>query len=85
MIAFAEKHPGAELFNRVGKSEIMYYLLAYNEEAFIDWSTGKCSFDSDEFKNLLIFANSFPSEFSDEDRGYKDPERRSAFGNGFSV
>lgn len=68
MIAFAEKHPGAELFNRVGKSEIMYYLLAYNEEAFIDWSTGKCSFDSDEFKNLLIFANSFPSEFSDEDR-----------------
>lgn len=32
-------------------------------DAFCDWSTGTCSFDSDGFKNLLRFAALFPKEF----------------------
>lgn len=75
LIAYAEKHPGAMLFDDMSKSEIMYYLLAYNEEAFIDWSTGKCNFDSEEFKSLLAFANSFPTEISSDSRQLSTPTR----------
>lgn len=68
LIAYADQHPDAALFDRVSKSEIMYYLLAYNEDVFIDWSKGECNFDTGEFKSLLAFANRFPSEISNEDR-----------------
>ena len=75
MIEYTQKHPGAALFDGIDKTEIMYYLLAYNEEAFIDWSKGKCSFDSDEFRSLLTFANSFPSEVSDDSRLTSTPTK----------
>lgn len=68
MMDYADKHPKADLFDRMSKQNMMYYLLAYNENAFIDWKTGKCSFNSDEFKNLLAFANRFPTEI-DYERG----------------
>ncbi len=64
LVAYADKHPGAQLFDNISKQEIMYYLLVSNEDSFIDWSAGKCSFDSDEFKSLLAFVNRFPSEVS---------------------
>lgn len=63
MIAFAEEHPGAQLFETADKSTMMFYCMMYNEDAFIDWSKGECNFDSDEFKALLEFVNMFPDEF----------------------
>lgn len=75
LIAYADRHPDARLFDNVSKTEIMYYLLAYNEEVFIDWSKGKCNFDSDEFKSLLAFVNRFPSEISREDREISTPTK----------
>ncbi len=62
LIAYAQKHPGAELLDHSSKSTIMYYLMAYNEDSFIDWTKGECKFDTDEFKSLLTFANSFPGD-----------------------
>ena len=38
---------------------------------FIDWDTGKCSFDNDDFVALLEFANSFPAEFDWENYDYE--------------
>ena len=35
--------------------------------AFVDWTTGKCEFDSEAFQQLLAFCNSFPAETSDGD------------------
>lgn len=75
LIAYADKHPNARLFDNATKNEIMYYLLAYNEDIFIDWSKGKCNFDSDEFKNVLAFANRFPSDYSSEDRQVSTPTK----------
>ena len=63
MIAYADAHPDAELFDTETKSAMMQYLMIYNESSFIDWSTGECKFDTDEFKNLLIFVNRFPDEY----------------------
>ena len=62
LMEFAQAHPGAQLFDNVSKSEIMRVLLTYNADNFVDWSKGKCNFDSEEFKKLLTFVNSFPDE-----------------------
>lgn len=79
MIAFCEQHPGAQLFDYADKSSIMTYCLSYNEEAFIDWETGECNFDSPEFKQLLEFVNKFPDEYDWEASGDKStPEKLAA-------
>ena len=67
MIAYADAHPDANLFDYNSKSNIMYYCMMYNEGAFVDWSKGKCNFDSPEFISLLEFVNRFPEEVEYDD------------------
>nr|WP_321152363.1 extracellular solute-binding protein [uncultured Acetatifactor sp.] len=62
LIAFADAHPGVQLLDNVSKESIMMYLMLYNADSFVDWSTGECSFDSDEFKSILEFVNRFPNQ-----------------------
>ena len=62
LITYAEAHPEAELFDNTSRDEIIQYLMSYNENAFIDWHSGTCHFDSDNFKQLLKFAGRFPAE-----------------------
>lgn len=55
---------GCTVFDRyVTKSDMLTNCLALDMDDFVDWSTGKCSFDSQQFVDLLKFANSFPAEF----------------------
>ncbi|MBD5160439.1 MAG: hypothetical protein HDT14_00160 [Oscillibacter sp.] len=53
-------------------------ILAQNMDQFVDWSTGKCSFDSDEFKALLSFCAEFPAEFSWENVDWDEWEDEEA-------
>lgn len=62
LMEFAQMHPGAQLLDNASKSYVMGILLTYNADNFVDWSKGKCSFDSEEFRKLLTFVNSFPDE-----------------------
>lgn len=62
MIAYADANPGTELFDRMSKDRIMSACMAYNMDSFVNWETGECNFDSDEFKQLLEFVNRFPDE-----------------------
>ena len=62
MMAYVKAHPDSMIFDYASKTSMMYMLLSYNQDDFIDWSTGKCSFDSEEFKNILEFIASFPDE-----------------------
>ncbi|MFR7742642.1 MAG: hypothetical protein ACLU3I_04610 [Acutalibacteraceae bacterium] len=41
--------------------------LTRNLAAFVDWTTGKCTFDSEAFQQLLAFCNSFPDDSSSDD------------------
>jgi len=69
MIQYADAHPDAELFDGLSKSTMMMYLMMFNEDAFIDWTNGKCNFESDQFKSLLEFVNRFPEDIDyDSDR-----------------
>lgn len=67
MIAYADANPDKELFDRVAKGEILQGLIMLNEESFMDWDTGECNFDSDQFKALLTFVNRFPDEVDWDD------------------
>ena len=60
VIALAEENPDTELFDGADRTDILNFLMKYGEAAFVDWESGKCSFDSEQFKNLLTFVKGFP-------------------------
>jgi len=45
------------------KDEMLSTLISLNMDQFVNWNTGECSFDSEQFKAMLEFCNSFPAEF----------------------
>lgn len=55
--------PGASIFGQYDTSEyILQSMIEYNMDQFLDWEAGSCSFDSDEFLDILNFAAEFPQE-----------------------
>ncbi len=62
MIALADAHPDAELFDRYSNARILNACLNYNMERYVDWKEARCDFTSEEFKKLLEFAARFPDE-----------------------
>lgn len=58
---FNENLADSMIMQRMSKEDILYLCVCMNEADYIDWETGECRFDSEEFKELLEFANRFPS------------------------
>lgn len=44
------------------KSDIFSHILPMSLDSYIDWDTGQCSFDNENFRSIMEFINSFPSE-----------------------
>lgn len=63
MMAYAKANPDATLFDGYIKLAMISIMMEYNQNAFVDWESGKCNFDSEEFKQLLAFANTLPAEY----------------------
>ena len=42
--------------------EFLEHAITYGGEDFIDWSTGECGFESENFKRMLELAKTFPEE-----------------------
>lgn len=64
--AYAALEPGATVFGEMDtQSGILNVCIDRNVGTFVDWSTLQCSFDSQEFIDLLNFVRSFPAEFDD--------------------
>lgn len=66
LFSVADRYPGAKAFDGMTKEEMMQYLMMFNEDAFIDWDTGTCHFDSEEFKAILEYVNQFPDSVVSE-------------------
>ena len=65
--ALTKLKPDATYFNvTYAKTDVLSQCVARSANDFVDWQSGKCSFDSPEFIALLEFANSFPAEFDYE-------------------
>ena len=66
--AMTQLQEGATVFSDGWtKNTALSNCLSRNLSAFVDWTTGKCEFDSEAFQQLLTFCNSFPAETSDGD------------------
>ena len=66
--AMAQLQEGATVFSTGWtKSSVLNNCLTRNLAAFVDWTTGKCTFDSEAFQQLLAFCNSFPDDSTSDD------------------
>lgn len=64
LLKLSKAHPDAKMFNWSGKDDALDVCLTFTGEEFIDEATGKCNFDSDDFKRILEFVNSFPDSYN---------------------
>ncbi len=62
MLDFAEARDPENLFQYGSRSSILYYCIYNNIDEFIDWETGQCSFEGEEFIRTLEFAAKYPEE-----------------------
>lgn len=83
LYAALDKMPeGTEVFSMgTVKSTVLSQCCAMGLDEFVDWDTGKCTFDSPEFVKLLKFTDLFPETFDwdkiDWDSGdYEDDSTR---------
>ena len=68
--ALMEAHPEASAFGRsTVRSEILWNIMGFSGSRFVDRSSGKCHFDTQEFIDLLEFMMLFPEEFDYESEG----------------
>ncbi len=78
--ALAKMPEGCSIFGQSDtQSGILEALMNMNADSFVDWTTGECGFDTDQFKAMLEFAGSFPAEFSWENidpEEYEDDYKR---------
>lgn len=65
--------PGAKFSDYIERSNFIYNIMNYDGTEFIDPSTGKCAFDSDDFVKLLEYAGTLPEEYVyDDNEVYTD-------------
>lgn len=70
---------GCEIFGLgMTKEEVLLFCLFMNMDSLIDWSDGKCSFDSPDFIKMLEFSNHFADDydFSNYDPAVDSEEAR---------
>ena len=60
---FAKAHPDMSMFDyEFNRATFIEMFMLFAREQFIDPVTGECSFDSDEFRELLTFASTLSEE-----------------------
>ena len=63
LLKLSKSHPDAKMFDWSMKDDALDMCLKFTAGALIDENTGKCSFDSEDFKKVLEFVNAFPDEY----------------------
>lgn len=62
MIERYEKLPkGKKFMNNMSREWFVYFVIAYQLDDYIDWSTGETHFDSEDFIKLIEFSKNFPA------------------------
>ena len=68
MIALAKQYPNADILEYNSKETILSMMLMLGKDHFIDEKKQECHFDTDDFKEVLQFANTFPDEITYSER-----------------
>lgn len=73
--ALASMPEGCQPFDQyVTRDSILQNCLALDMDEFVNWGTGECRFDSQQFIDLLNFAARFPESFDWENYDYSTEE-----------
>lgn len=73
--ALASMPEGCQPFDQyVTRDSILQDCLALDMDQFVNWGTGECRFDSQEFIDLLNFAARFPEAFDWDNYDYSQEE-----------
>ena len=68
MLALLESKPeGTELFYGMTREQALSMCLSLGYNQYINWNDATCNFNSQEFIDVLEFANMFPEEFDYEE------------------
>ena len=69
MQQIVSEHPDADVpFGMyMTRDGILQSLCMLNMSDYIDWQTGQCAFNTDDFKSLLTFVKSFPEQIKEDD------------------
>ena len=59
----ASKPEGTQLFTGMDRTTALTTLMNLGYNDFVDWENATCNFDSQEFIDVLEFANMFPEEY----------------------
>ncbi|MCM1134839.1 MAG: extracellular solute-binding protein [Clostridium sp.] len=62
MDILASKPGDTQFLATVTRRDMMEYCISMSSSQFIDWDSGKCNFDSDDFIKMLEFIGQFPEE-----------------------
>lgn len=62
----ASKPEGTQFINNVTREAMLDECMSMAGSQFIDWESGKCNFNSDEFIQMIEFIKSFPEEVNME-------------------
>ena len=71
MFFFFEFMDAENIFSYGTRSSIFYYCIYNNIDEFVNWETGECSFDGEDFIRVLEFAAKFQD---DADYNYNNEE-----------
>lgn len=63
MLDFVETQNPENVFSYSDRNSIFYYCIYNSIDEFIDWESGTCYFDSEDFIRTLEFAAKFPKEY----------------------
>lgn len=73
MLAYLAQYPDSRMLSYANPNMILQYCLMFNFDAYVNWETGECYFDSPEFKKVLELAASYYGvEYNPEDSLPKD-------------
>lgn len=64
-----------ELYEYATKDSIIMWNTMMNMGQYVNWSTGECKFNSDDFVKVLEFANSFEREYNFEGEQISTPTK----------
>ena len=71
LAALSTLNPGAQILSEgTTKDSMLNYLCTMYLSDFVDWETGKCSFDSQLFTDLLQLTEKFPATYDWENYDY---------------
>ena len=74
-----EAQTGSKAFYQDTRRNVLTSAMSMSMDAFLDPETGKCSFDSPEFIEILEYANTYPEEYSDDQLVYDYNEYQMCF------